>query len=160
EQSAINRLDRPDAVHVMGRDGFGRDVFARVLYAGRVSLAVGVGAGALGGTLGTLLGLGAGYSGRWGGGLFLRGGDGAMAFPRLLLGLAVLAVLGAGLGKMILAIGIVLAPPFARIVHGATLSLRRREFVEAARGLGAGHGRILARHVLPNLLGEVVVLAS
>jgi peptide/nickel transport system permease protein len=160
EQSAINRLDGPDAVHIMGRDTFGRDIFARVLYAGRVSLLVGVGAVALGGLLGTLLGLIAGYSGRWVENVTMRAIDILMAFPSLLLGLTVLAVLGAGLEKMIVAIGLVLAPPFARVVHGSTLSLRRREFVEAARCIGAGHTRILGQHILPNLLGETVVLAS
>jgi peptide/nickel transport system permease protein len=83
-----------------------------------------------------------------------------MSFPSLLLGLAVLAVLGAGLEKLILAIGVVLAPSFARVVQGATLSLKTREFVHAARSLGAGHVRIVFRHILPNLLGETVVLAS
>jgi peptide/nickel transport system permease protein len=90
----------------------------------------------------------------------MRAVDVLMAFPSLLLGLAVLAVLGAGLEKMIVAIGIVLAPPFARVVHGATLSLKAREFVEAARCLGAGRSRIVGRHILPNLSGETVVLAS
>src|SRR5262245_34821290 len=112
EQSATDRLDRPDAVHIMGRDAFGRDVFARVLWAGRVSLTVGAGSVALGGALGTLLGLVAGYNGRWVESLLMRAVDILMAFPSLLLGLAVLAVLGAGLEKMILAIGVVLAPPF------------------------------------------------
>ena len=160
DQSAANRMDGPDAVHIMGRDTFGRDIFARVLHAGRVSLLVGVGSVALGGVVGTLLGLIAGYSGRWVENLVMRAVDVLMAFPSLLLGLAVLAVLGAGLEKMIIAIGIVLAPPFARVVHGATLSLKAREFVEAARCLGAGRSRIVGRHILPNLSGETVVLAS
>jgi peptide/nickel transport system permease protein len=160
EQSAADRMDGPDAVHIMGRDTFGRDIFARVLYAGRVSLLVGVGSVALGGVVGTLLGLIAGYSGRWVENLVMRAVDVLMAFPSLLLGLAVLAVLGAGLEKMIVAIGIVLAPPFARVVHGATLSLKAREFVEAARCLGAGQSRIVGRHILPNLSGETIVLAS
>jgi peptide/nickel transport system permease protein len=160
EQSAANRLAGPDAVHIMGRDTFGRDIFARVLYAGRVSLVVGVGSVALGGVLGTLLGLVAGYSGRAIEALVMRAVDVLMAFPSLLLGVAVLAVLGAGLEKIVLAIGIVLAPSFARVAHSATLSLKDREFVEAARCLGAGRIRIVGRHILPNLLGETVVLAS
>ncbi len=160
QQSAVDRLNGPDSVHIMGRDTFGRDIFARVLIAGRVSLTVGVGAVALGAALGTLLGLVAGYRGRWVESLLMRAVDVLMSFPSLLLGLAVLAVLGAGIDKMILSIGIVLAPPFARLVHSATLSLKEREFVEAARCLGAGQGRILGRHILPNLLGETLVLAS
>ena len=160
QQSAANRLNGPDALHLMGRDTFGRDIFVRILYAGRVSLLVGVGSVALGGGLGTLVGLVAGYRGGWVESFFMRAVDVLMAFPSLLLGLTVLAVLGAGLEKMILAIGIVLAPPFARAVHSATLSLKGREFVEAARCLGAGPSRIVGRHILPNLLGETVVLAS
>jgi peptide/nickel transport system permease protein len=160
QQSAINRLQAPDPLHLMGRDTFGRDIFSRVLYAGRVSLAVGLGAVAVGGTLGTLLGLVAGYAGRWIENLLMRGVDVLMSLPSLLLGLTVLVVLGAGLEKMIFAIGIVLAPPFARMVHGATLSLKTRDFVEAARCLGADGIRILGRHILPNLLDETVVLAA
>jgi peptide/nickel transport system permease protein len=159
-QDASQRLMGPDAVHIFGRDTFGRDIFARVLYAGRISLTVGIGAVALGATLGTVLGLLAGYSGHWMESLFMRGVDMLMAFPSLLLGLVVLAVLGTGLEKMILSIGIVLAPPFARVVHGTTLSLKQREFVEAARSLGAPHLRIVARHILPNVIGETLVLAG
>ena len=159
-QSAADRLTGPNGHHLMGRDTFGRDVFARVLYGTRVSLTVGVAAVALGALLGLSIGLVAGYSRGWTENLLMRGVDILMAFPSLLLGLTVLAVLGAGLEKMILAIGIVLAPPFARVVHGATLSLAAREFVDAARCLGASPLRILGRHILPNLLGETVVLGS
>lgn len=90
----------------------------------------------------------------------MRGVDILMAFPSLLLGLVVLAVLGSGAEKMLLSIGIVLAPAFARVVHGATLSLKQREFVQAARSLGASPARIVARHVLPNVIGETLVLAG
>jgi peptide/nickel transport system permease protein len=159
EQSALDRLNGPDVLHIMGRDTFGRDIFVRLLYAGRISLLVGTGSVILGGALGTLLGLVAGYTGAWLESLLMRAVDVLMAFPSLLLGLVVLAVLGAGLERMILAIGIVLAPPFARVVHSATLSLKGREFVEAARCLGAGGSHIVGRHILPNLLGETVVLA-
>jgi peptide/nickel transport system permease protein len=159
-QSGANRMDPPDAVHIMGRDTFGRDIFTRVLYAGRVSLLVGVGSVAVAGVIGVLLGLVAGYTGGRVEDTIMRFVDVLMAFPSLLLGLTVLAVLGAGLEKMIFAIGLMLAPPFARVVHGATLSLKKREFIEAARSIGAGQTRILGRHVLPNILGETVVLGS
>jgi peptide/nickel transport system permease protein len=160
EQSARARLQAPDHTHLLGRDAFGRDVFARLLHAGRVSLLVGVAAVCLGGTLGSLLGLCAGYAGGRVENAIMRTVDVLMAFPSLLLGLTVLAVLGPGLGKMTVAIGLVLAPAFARVVHGAVLSLARREFVEAARAMGASQPRVLRRHVLPNVVGEVVVLGS
>jgi peptide/nickel transport system permease protein len=159
-QDAGHRLSSPDTTHLFGRDTFGRDVLARVLYAGRVSLTVGVGAAVLGAVLGTVVGLLAGYGGRWIESACMRGVDILMAFPSLLLGLVVLAVLGTGLEKMLLSIGIVLAPTFARVMHSATLSLRQREFVEAARSVGASDARIVARHVLPNVLGETLVLAG
>ena len=161
QQSAAQRLTAPDAEHLLGRDTFGRDTFVRVLYAGRVSLTVGIGSVLIGGLLGSLLGLIAGYfRGRWSEQDFMRGIDVLMAFPSLLLGLAVVAVLGAGMEKLLLAIGVVLAPPFARLVYGATLSLNEREFVEAARALGARPAQVVVRHIVPNLLGETVVLAS
>jgi len=159
-QSAIDRLNGPDLVHVLGRDTFGRDIFSRLLYAGRVSLTVGLGSTALSLITGTVLGLVAGSSGSPVESAVMRLVDILMSFPSLLLGLVVLAVLGAGLDRMILAIGIVLAPPFARVVHGATLSLKSREFVEAARCLGAPRLRIMLHHILPNVLGQALVLAG
>src|SRR5262249_25239821 len=143
DQSARNRLAPPSAANLMGRDSFGRDVFSRLLYAARVSLVVGVGSVLLGGALGTALGLLAGYAGGRVENAIMRTVDVLMAFPSLLLGLTVLAVLGPGLEKMILAIGLMLSPPFARVVHGAVLSLAGREFVEAARAMGAGQPRVL-----------------
>ncbi len=159
-QDPIHRLHPPGGQHLLGQDTFGRDVFARILYGGRVSLMVGVGAVALGGIVGTALGLTAGYYGGRTENLLMGFVDILMAFPSLLLGLIVLAVLGPGLGKMIFAIGIVLAPPFARIAHGTTLSLVRQEFVDAARAVGAGARRILAKHILRNIMGELVVLSG
>jgi peptide/nickel transport system permease protein len=160
EQSGRSRLQPPDRTHLLGRDTYGRDVLARVVHAGRVSLLVGLCAVFLGGTVGSVLGLVAGYSGGKVENLIMRGIDVLMAFPSLLLGLTVLAVLGPGLFKMILAIGLMLSPAFARVMHSAALALRRREFVEAARAVGAGSPRILGIHILPNVVGEVVVLGS
>jgi peptide/nickel transport system permease protein len=106
------------------------------------------------------MGLIAGYVGGRVENVLMRAVDVLMAFPSLIMGLMVLAVLGAGLGKMILAIGIVLSPTFARVGHSATLAIKENEYVEVARSLGAGRFRIIRTHVLPNILGEVVVLAS
>jgi peptide/nickel transport system permease protein len=160
EQSAVNRLLPPDWDHLLGRDAYGRDVVARLLYAGRVSLTVGLASVALGGGLGTLLGMLAGSTGRFWAGLLMRLVDVLMSFPSLLLGLLVLAVLGAGLEKLVLSIGLVLVPPFVRVVHATTLSLVQREFVEAARSVGAGRIRILRDHLLPNLVSQVLALGG
>ena len=159
-QDARSRLQPPDRTHVLGRDPFGRDVYARVLFAGRISLLVGVCSVLLGGVIGSTLGLAAGYLGGKVENVIMRFVDILMAFPSLLLGLLVLAVLGPGLFKMILAIGIMLSPAFARVLHGAALSLKKREFVEGARSVGAGPARIVGLHILPNVMGEVVVLGS
>ena len=159
-QETRTRLQPPDPTHLLGRDTFGRDVFARVLYAGRISLLVGVCSVLLGGVIGSVMGLVAGDAGGKTGNLIMRLVDTLMAFPTLLLGLLVLAVLGPGLFKMILAIGIMLSPAFARVMHGSALSLKKREFVEGARSIGASTPRILRLHILPNVLGEVVVLGS
>lgn len=159
-QETRTRLQPPDPTHLLGRDTFGRDVFARVLYAGRISLLVGVCSVLLGGVIGSVMGLVAGYAGGKTENLIMRLVDTLMAFPTLLLGLLVLAVLGPGLFKMILAIGIMLSPAFARVMHGSALSLKKREFVEGARAVGASTPRILRLHILPNVLGEVVVLGS
>jgi len=159
-KAARSRLQPPDQMHILGRDPFGRDVFARVLFAGRISLLVGVCSVMLGGVIGSTLGLVAGYTGGKVENVIMRFVDILMAFPSLLLGLLVLAVLGPGLFKMVLAIGIMLSPAFARVLHGAALSLKKREFVEGARSVGASPARIVGLHILPNVMGEVVVLGS
>ncbi len=159
-QDARSRLQPPDRSHVLGRDPFGRDVYARVLFAGRISLLVGVCSVLLGGVIGATLGLAAGYTGGRVENVIMRFVDILMAFPSLLLGLLVLAVLGPGLFKMVLAIGIMLSPAFARVMHGAALSLKKREFVEGARSVGASPARIVGLHILPNVMGELVVLGS
>jgi peptide/nickel transport system permease protein len=160
KQDTRSRLARPTREHPMGLDSYGRDTLSRIVYGARVSLAVGICSVLLGGTLGTLMGLIAGYVGGRVENALMRAVDVLMAFPSLIMGLVVLAVLGAGLYKMILAIGIVLSPTFARVAHGATLSVKENEYTEAARAIGAGRFRILRLHILPNILGEVVVLAS
>jgi peptide/nickel transport system permease protein len=159
-QEARYRLLPPDRIHILGRDTFGRDLFARILFAGRISLLVGVCSVLLGGVIGSVMGLVAGYTGGKIENGIMRFVDILMAFPSLLLGMLVLAVLGPGLFKMILAIGIMLSPAFARVMHGSALSLKKREFVEGARSLGASPIRILGLHILPNVMGEVVVLGS
>jgi peptide/nickel transport system permease protein len=159
-QSTADRLSAPGHGHLLGRDTFGRDVASRLVWGGRVSLVVGLTSVAVGCVLGTACGLVAGSSSRQVEQVLMRLVDALMAFPSLLLGLLVAAVLGAGLERLILAIGIVLAPSFGRLAYGATLSLRGVDFVVAAQAMGASRLRILSRHVLPSMLNEIVVLAS
>jgi peptide/nickel transport system permease protein len=159
-QSTINRLEEPSASHLLGRDDFGRDVLSRIIYGTRIALLVGVTSVILGGVLGTTMGIVAGYFGGRVSAVIMRVVDIMLAFPDLITGLLVMAVLGAGTFKLIIAIGLTITPRFARIAYGPTLSVKEKEFVEAARALGQRAQVILSRHILPNVAGELLVLAS
>jgi peptide/nickel transport system permease protein len=144
----------------LGTDALGRDIWARMLYGARVSLLVGIVSVIISGTLGITLGLLTGYFGGWFDDVMMRIADVQLAFPFILLMLAVLAVIGAGLRNLILVLGITGWVTYARLVRGQVLSLREKEFVEAARSIGAGSFRIIFRHIMPNVLGPVIVIAS
>lgn len=159
-QSTINRLQNPSADHWLGTDTYGRDLYSRILYGTRVALMVGVLSVALGAVIGTFLGVVAGYTGGIVDTILMRIVDIMLSFPDLITGLLVMAVLGSGLGKLILAIGLTIAPRFARIAYGPVLGLKEKEFVEAARAIGQSTRVILSRHILPNIAGELIVLAS
>lgn len=155
-----DRFCPPSFSHPMGTDWFGRDVFSRVLVGGRMSLAVALAAVVLGGTLGVLVGGLAGYYGGLWDELGMRMADFLLAFPALLLALLLATVLGPGPVGIVVAIGAFNVPYFARIVRGAMLTLREQEYVLAARAIGAGDGRILLRHLLPNLASPLLVQAT
>jgi peptide/nickel transport system permease protein len=159
-QSVRDRLAPPSAEHPLGLDDKGRDILSRVVYRTRIALQVGLYSVALGATLGTAIGVTAGYFGGKTDATLMRLTDVLLAFPDLITGLLVLAVLGPGLGKMIVAIRLTIAPRFARIAIGPTLALKGKEFVEAAHSLGVGDGRIMGRHILPNVAGDLLVFAS
>jgi peptide/nickel transport system permease protein len=148
------------ASYPLGTDTLGRDVLSRLLYGARVSLLVGLSAVLIAGVLGVFLGLIAGYYRGWLDDVLMRLGDIQLAFPILVLALAVLAVLGASMGNVILVLGITGWVTYARIVRGETLSLTEREFVEAARALGAPDRTILVRHIQPNVLPPITVVAT
>lgn len=157
----FNSLLRPPSLaHPFGTDELGRDVLARVLYGGRVSLTVGVVSVALALLLGGLWGLVAGYFRGWLDSVLMRLVDALLAFPFLVLAIALAAILGPGLFNSILAISVVISPAVARLVRGQVLAEVGKDYVTAAEALGAPHSRILFRHILPNLWGPVIVQAS
>lgn len=160
EQALDRMLQPPGRQHLLGTDDLGRDILSRLLYGARVSLVVGLLSVGLSLVVGVALGLVAGYRGGWLDEVIMRVMDGLLAFPALVLALAITAALGPSLRNAMLAIGIVGIPSFARLVRGQVLSLRAQEFVEAARAGGAGDGRIVLRHIVPSTLAPIIVHAS
>jgi peptide/nickel transport system permease protein len=157
----IDRLVPPfSASHLLGTDPLGQDVLSRVIYGARVSLLVGFSAVAISGMLGVTLGLLSGFFGGWADAVIMRIGEVQLAFPTIILYVAVMATLGPGLEKLIAVIGVVGWVQYARIERAMTLSLRELEYVQAARALGASSGWIMLRHILPNTLGPLTVVAS
>ena len=154
------RFAPPSLQHPFGTDDFGRDTFVRVIYGARVSLQVGVIAVGLAATVGTLLGMIAGYGSRIVDEVIMRGMDILYAFPAILLAIAIMAALGKGVGNAMIAIGVVYIPIFARIARAAVLSVRNDEFIVAARALRSDDRRILGRHILPNILSPIIVETS
>ncbi len=153
-------LSPPGWPFIMGTDDFGRDIFSRVLYGGRVSLVVGTAAVGLGVTLGAAVGLVSGYLGGWFDLLVQRVIDALMSLPTLILALAIVAMLGTSVRNVILAIGIALVPGTTRVVRSVVLGIKEEPFIEAARVVGCTHQRVVLRHVLPNAFGPLMVIAT
>ena len=156
----VGRLAPPSADHPFGTDELGRDVLSRVLVAARASLLVGLVSVGIALTAGVLLGLVAGFYGRWVDDVIMRVMDMLFAFPAILLAIAILAVLGPGVINVMIAIGVVYTPIFARITRASVLSVREEVYVRAARSLGVGDLRLLRLHVLPNVLAPIIVQTS
>ncbi|MBT0959072.1 ABC transporter permease [Alphaproteobacteria bacterium KMM 3653] len=146
--------------HLLGTDELGRDILSRMFWGGRITLLVSIAATLIAMIAGTFLGLVSGYFLGWTDTVISRGIDVLMAFPYFLLALTVIAILGPGLLNGMLAIALVNVPFFARIIRGSTLSLREADYVLAAKGMGAGHSRILFRHILLNSLPTLVVATT
>jgi peptide/nickel transport system permease protein len=161
EQDITKRLQAPglDSSHILGTDEVGRDILSRLIYGARVSLLVGVIAVGLSCPLGVVVGLIAGYAGRRVDDVLMRITDIQLAIPTILLAIAVVAVLGPGLGNVILTRSVTAWTHYARLGRGETLVVKGRDFVQAARAAGAGDTRIMARHVLPNVFSPVIVVA-
>jgi len=157
---SAHALAAPSAQHWMGTDSFGRDVWARIIHGARISLAVGIGSTALGGSIGVIVGLTSGYLSGWVDLLFQRVTDILQALPLLVLALVMTAALGPSLPNVIIAIAIPLIPIVARVIRANTLALREQPFVEAAKSIGMSEMRIALRHVLPNTLAPLIVLAT
>lgn len=157
---SAHALAAPSAQHWMGTDSFGRDVWARIIHGARISLAVGIGSTTLGGTIGVIIGLTSGYLSGWVDLVFQRVTDIFQALPLLVLALVMTAALGPSLPNVIIAIAIPLIPIVARVIRANTLALREQPFVEAAKSIGMSEMRIALRHVLPNTLAPLIVLAT
>lgn len=161
--NAINpfsTLRASSAAHVLGTDQNGRDVLSRVIFGSRVSLTVGFISVGIAVLVGVPLGLISGYAGRLADGVIMRVMDALLAFPALILALAIVAILGQGINQLMIAIGVTSIPVFARLVRGQTLSLKELDYALAARAVGAPAWRILARHILPNTLAPLIVQGS
>ena len=160
EADVFSRLKAPSGAHWLGTDNLGRDLLSRVIYGARVSMAVGFGGVAVGLLFGTAVGLVSGY---FGGRLDLvlqRVVDAFMCFPLLLVALTIMALLGPGLGNVILTLGLVLGVRDSRVIRSAVLSVKAHLYLEAARALGAAHPAMIGRHVLPNILAPIIILGT
>jgi peptide/nickel transport system permease protein len=157
---SAHALARPDFRHWLGTDSFGRDVWSRIIHGARISLAVGIGSTAIGSSIGVMIGLTSGYLSGWVDLVFQRVTDVLQALPLLVLALIMTAALGPSLPNVIIAIAIPLIPTVARVIRANTLALREQPFVEAAKSIGMSETRIALRHVLPNTLAPLIVLAT
>ena len=160
DQNPRAALDAPSREHLFGTDDTGRDLLSRVIYGTRISLRVGLIAVGIGGGIGITLGILAGYRGGLIDNLIMRTTDLLLAFPGILLALAVIAILGPGLSNVMIAVGVSAIPSYTRVARAATLALRDREFVVGARAAGCTDGRIALRYILPNVLPPLIVLAT
>ncbi|WP_339242414.1 ABC transporter permease [Paenibacillus sp. FSL R5-0517] len=162
----LNRLKPPawleggTAEYWLGTDNLGRDMWSRIVYGARVSLIVGMGAVIVSGIIGAILGLVSGFYGKWLDAIIMRVGDAFMAIPTILFMLVVMAIVGPGITTLIFVIGVTNWVPFTRVVRSEVLSIKERDFVHAARSIGAKNGRLIVKHILPNILSSFIVICG
>jgi peptide/nickel transport system permease protein len=160
EQDIMARLQGPSAEFLLGTDQFGRDILSRLMWGARISLTVSLGAIAVAIVIGGVIGMVSGYIGGTFDLIVMQAMDVLLSFPSLILGLIVVALLGPDLVNLVIAISLTAIAPFARIARAPTLVLKERAFVEAGHALGYSHSRIIFRHILPNILSELLVMGS
>lgn len=160
EQMLGDALLPPSSEHLFGTDQFGRDIYTRVVYGGRISLRVGLISVGIACAVGIPLGLASGYYLGWIDVVVMRVVDLLLAFPAVLLAMAIMTILGASLTNAMIAVGISIVPQFLRVVRGSTLSVKAMDYVVAARAIGCSDRHIMARHILPNVLLPLVILST
>lgn len=160
EHDPPNKLAPSSREHILGTDNYGRDLMARLMFGGRISLFIGIASVLVGGVIGTMFGLVSGYSGGVVDLVIMRIADALLAFPTALVALAIIASLGSATEYVIMAIAIGVAPRFARVVHGSVLKEKTLVYVTATRALGAKDARILLSHILPNVLSPLIVTTT
>ena len=159
-QDVPHRLEAPSAGYLLGTDAFGRDILSRLLWGSRISLTIGIVSILLAMVVGGAFGILAGYKGGRTDSIVMRVMDVLLSFPTLIMGLLIVAVLGPSMVNLIGAIALTVVPKFARIARAPTIAVREREFIEASRAMGVSDLRIMGVHVVPNVAGEVLVMAS
>ncbi len=160
DQDLLLRLKPPSLQHLLGTDNFGRDTLSRLLFGARISLMIGVTSTLAAMVCGTLIGMAAGWRGGRADAIIMQLMDILLAFPSLILGLIIVAMLGPSIPNIVIAIALTSIPPFARIARAPTIAMKERDFVEACRALGFSDTRIVSRHILPNILPEILVMGS
>jgi peptide/nickel transport system permease protein len=160
DQDVFHRLTPLERSHPLGTDEYGRDVLSRIIWGTQISLMVGFFSVLLGMIIGTAMGVVAGYTGGKTDAIIMRMVDVLLSFPTLITAIMVAAILGSGLDKLIITIGIVFAPRFARLAYGPTLAVKEMEYVSSAKVVGASNFRIIIWHVLPNIFGDVMVAGT
>lgn len=159
-QNMMMRFKSPSAEHLFGTDGFGRDLFARIIFGARISLFVGVVTISLSLIAGSVIGASAGYYGGRIDNILMRIMDVFLAIPQMIMAISIVAALGTGMVNILIALTIAQVPKFARIVRSSILTVKCQDFIEAARACGTSDARIIAKHILPNAIGPIIVQAT